>query len=502
MSPICLHPSSFILPMYPLDDTIAAIASPPGGAARGIVRISGPGAVDCLMLHFRPQNDHAESAPAECLPRPLALVGLLQLPDLHAPLPCDVYVWPGGRSYTGQAVVEIHTLGSPPLLQMVLRAICAAGARPAGPGEFTLRAFLASRIDLTQAEAVLGVIDAGDAKELHASLDQLAGGLARPLHRLRDALLNLLAEVEAGLDFADEQLEFITREELCQRLAEAETDAAAIARRTAARGDATDAVRAVLVGRPNVGKSSLYNALAGEHAALVSEHPGTTRDYLVAEIDFDGVKCRLIDTAGANAVERGEWRGERGEGRGECLAAASTRRTQMNSATTVENDADASAQKAAFRQRREAHFELLCIDSTRPLDDWERAQLTDSPRDGQIVVLTKCDVPRQSDCQQPAIETSAQTGFGIELLRRELRRQAFMLRGGGDVVATTAVRCADALRLACQGLGEARRAAAACRNELAAAEIRAALEELGKVAGAVYTEDVLDRVFSRFCIGK
>lgn len=159
--------------MYPLDDTIAAIASPPGGAARGIVRISGPVAIDCVVGLFEP----VDSRSFTLLASPEAVTGILRLPLFHSPLPCDAYVWPSllqsrdpaasrmpdrqTRSYTGQPVVEIHTLGSPPLLQAVLRAICSAGARLAGPGEFTLRAFLAGRIDLTQAEAVLGVIDAG-----------------------------------------------------------------------------------------------------------------------------------------------------------------------------------------------------------------------------------------------------------------------------------------------------------------------------------------------------
>ena len=163
--------------MYPLDDTIAAIASPPGGAARGIVRLSGPQAIDCLAQFFQPATG-----------RPLRGSGASSRTSLPARCGCRSFtrrfratcISGRVRSYTGQPVVEIHTLGSPPLLEIVLRSICAAGARLAGPGEFTLRAFLAGRIDLTQAEAVLGVIDAGDRHELEIALGQLAGGLARP----------------------------------------------------------------------------------------------------------------------------------------------------------------------------------------------------------------------------------------------------------------------------------------------------------------------------------
>ena len=474
--------------MYPLDDTIAAIASPPGGAARGIVRISGPEALDCLTRFFiispLPLGEgQGVRATASCdlteMQTPCVVAGMLRLPDLHSPIPCDAYVWPDERSYTGQSVVEIHTVGSPPLLEMVLHQICATGARLAGPGEFTLRAFLAGRIDLTQAEAVLGVIDAGDADELQTALGQLAGGLARPLHRLRDVLLELLAHLEAGFDFADEDIALITREELGRRLAEVENDVAKIHRQMDSRTTSSHHIRVVLIGRPNTGKSSLFNALAGDRAALVSEHPGTTRDYLTAELELDGVKCQLIDTAGTGEVKSQESRVESGK--------------------TIE-DATASA---TADQRRGAHLELLCIDSTRPLDTWERDQLALSAESRRLVVLTKCDATRQTDCTHTAVETSSVTNLGIYELREELRRQTLTAaQHGGEVVAGTAVRCADSLRLAGQNLRRARQVAAAGQDELAAAEIRMALVELGKVVGEIYTDDVLDRIFSRFCVGK
>jgi tRNA modification GTPase len=332
---------------------------------------------------------------------------------------------------------------------------------------------LAGRIDLTQAEAVLGVIDAADPQELNVALSQLAGGLSHPLKRLRDALLDLLARVEAGFDFADEDLPFVTREELDRQLADAHNSVAAILGQAISRGEPVDVVRAVLVGRPNTGKSSLFNALAGKHAALVSEHPGTTRDYLVAELDLDGVKCRLIDMAGA-------W----GEGAAMC-------------------EIEQAAQSAASVQRRHAHVQVLCLDASRPLDEWEQDELAHSPAAERIVVLTKWDLPRRTDCRQEAVETSSLSGHGIKALREELRRAALAAGGAqGGVVAGTAARCYESLRLADQSLRHARQLASAAQEELAAAEIRVALEELGKVVGAVYTEDVLDRIFSRFCIGK
>lgn len=466
--------------MYSLDDTIAAVASPPGGAARGIIRISGPNATDCLRSFFQAETGQS-LAELEKKP-PCAVAGSLHLAELGSPLPCDAFFW-SARSYTGQPVVELHTLGSPPLLQLVLRHLCAAGARLAGPGEFTLRAFLAGRIDLTQAEAVLGVIDAEDDRQLHAALGQLAGGLARPLGDLRNSLLDLLAHLEAGFDFADEDLPFIAREELERRLADAQEAVAAVLRQMASRSDVTEETRIVLAGRPNVGKSSLFNAMLGDRAALVSPSPGTTRDYLNAELDLGGVKCRWIDTAGVGS--------------------------QKPLAVSHDGTIDHAAQKIAAEQHQTAHVQVLCIDSTRPMNDWERKKLekfskTADPKNRKnLVVLTKCDAPCETDCAASAIKTSSRTGQGLDILRAELRRRALAARGdGGEVVAGTVVRCHESLGLAGESLRLARDAAAAGQEELAASEIRVALEALGQVVGAVYTEDVLDRIFSRFCVGK
>ena len=484
--------------MLPLDDIIAAIASPPGGAARGIVRVSGPAAVECaarLLEDCGPAGEARLFGSEGVAPsKPRVVAGLLRPAEFHSPIPCDVYCWLR-RGYTGQPVVEIHTIGSPPLLQAVLRSLCAAGARLAGPGEFTLRAFLSERIDLTQAEAVLGVIDADDGPTLDAALTQLAGGLARPLHRLRDDLLDLLAQVEAGLDFADEDLPFIAREELDRRLADAEDRLAALQRQMTSRAAPVDMAQAVLVGRPNTGKSSLFNTLAGGPSALVSHRSGTTRDYLTAELDFDGVKCRLIDTAGL--------------------------RDEPQETSSTEDAVGRAAQLAAEAQRRTAQIEVLCLDSTRPLDDWERRELDEAVgADRRTVVLTKCDVPlgdcpnfrvgengtvpfnRASDRRRRGHRNQQPHGPGHRGIAECVAAEALVAaEGRGDVVASTAARCRESLRLALRCLSQAR-SAAASQEELTAAEIRAALEELGKVVGAVYTDDILDRIFSRFCIGK
>ncbi|HND54323.1 MAG TPA: 50S ribosome-binding GTPase, partial [Pirellulaceae bacterium] len=286
-------------------DTIAAIASAPGGSLRGVVRISGPDCLECVRALFRPTRaksvDAASpSASFATLKRDSAttrdtlrsddepsaagparvIAGLVALPAPWGELPVELYWWPGVRSYTRQPTAEFHTLGSPPLVGALLAAACRSGARLAEPGEFTLRAFLAGRLDLTQAEAVLGVIDARGRTELDVALRQLAGGLAQPLQRARSELLDLLARLEAGLDFVEEDIEFVTAAELdeaCQAIERLLSDVAA---RMRTRETAGGELRVALRGWPNVGKSSLLNALAGRTAALVSGVPGTTRDYV------------------------------------------------------------------------------------------------------------------------------------------------------------------------------------------------------------------------------
>lgn len=497
--------------MYPLDDTIVAIASPPGGAARGILRLSGPGVRECLQACLRP--DAGLPLESVGIERAQAIAGSLRLTGIASPLPCDVYLWPDGRSYTGQPVAEIHTLGSRPLLEAVVRDLCAAGARLAQPGEFTLRAFLAGRIDLTQAEAVLGVIDAADPHQLDVALGQLAGGLTGPLHRIRDALLDLLAHLEAGFDFADEDLPFITAEELTGQLDEAAEQVARLARQMDSRSEASPTARAVLVGSPNVGKSSLFNALIRKAGALVSQQPGTTRDYLTAELDLDGVTCQLIDTAGIGPGPQG----------------------QVDVAAGLD-EVEQAARAVSAQQSRGAHVRILCLESTRPASDWERRQLDEIAGGAELVVLTKIDlsstenepcatasteaVPSQGPMEallaskqwhtsvhtsvHITVPTSSLTGEGIDRLRAELR-DAVLAAGarGADAVVGTAVRCRESLRLAAESLRRARQVIDHRQGEeLVAAEVRVALDELGKVVGAVYTDDVLDRIFSRFCIGK
>src|SRR4051812_16592616 len=229
------------------EDTITALSSAPGPGGRAIVRLSGALAARAVASLFSP----AASLGGQ---RPL-LRGELSLPEVSAPLPADLYYWPAPHTYTGQDMAELHTLSCPPLLDALVAGLLRAGTRAARPGEFTLRAFLAGKLDLTRAEAVRGVIEAGSRAELRQALGQLAGGVATPLQALREDLLNLLADVEAGLDFADEDIHFVGEDELLTRLARGLAQVTELGRQLERRGVSDRAFRVVLAGRPNAGKS-------------------------------------------------------------------------------------------------------------------------------------------------------------------------------------------------------------------------------------------------------
>lgn len=454
-----------------VSDTIAAIASAPGGGLRGIVRMSGPDAVRVVATVFVPQS----AQDLHCLRQPTRLEGYWRLPAPLGEVPCSVYVWPTLRSYTRQPSVEIHTYGSPPILQAILASLCAAGARVAGPGEFTLRAFLAGRLDLTQAEAVLGVIDAEGEEQLRVALAQLAGGLAAPLHELRERLLELLAHLEAGLDFVEEDIEFITADELAAQLESLARQIYDLAAQMETRDAHQGEYRVVLYGCPNVGKSSLLNALAGEAAAIVSDTAGTTRDYVTCQVEIGGLDCQLIDTAGQGGAQHA---------------------------------IDTAAEASGLEQAARAHLAVLCLDLTRDLSAWERQEL-EQHNAARLVVLTKADLVGSAayptlPSNTHAIAVSNTTHRGLAELRLAIvHRLESLATTETRCVAGTAARCHDSLRLAGEAVERARQIAMASHGEeLVAAELRVALDELGRVVGAVYTDDVLDRIFSRFCIGK
>lgn len=462
-----------------VEDTIIAIASAPAGSLRGILRMSGPNAVAVVSQVV------VDDAARRCVEH-LAVSGVVEADlrlDDGVALPSELFIWPTERSYTRQPVVEVHTLGSPPLLDAALRVLCQAGARLAAPGEFTLRAFLSGRLDLAQAEAVLGVIDAQDRRALDVALSQLAGGLSRPLGDLRDALVDMLADLEAGLDFVDEDIEFVSNAEVVSRLDDAGRAIDELFEQLGRRSQRADAFRVVLAGAPNAGKSSLFNALVGG-SAIVSDVAGTTRDALVACVEFGGMVCELVDTAGL-----------------------SERHPQATPSTI-----DEFAQTQTRDRIAAADLELWCFDAAAPSD-----AMPANMRGNRLYVATKADQQSVAGSRIPnpefpafrvpipaPLSTSSVTGQGLAELRSAIAAAAHdAMHGESSVVASTAARCEESLRVAGAAIEEARGLAAArAGDELIAAELRLALVELGKIVGVVYTDDILDRLFRRFCIGK
>jgi len=447
------------------NDTIAAVASPPGPAPRGIVRLSGPEALAIAREGFRPDSELT-------LPqrRAVAQAGSLRLEGLRPLLPATLALWPAPRTYTGQNVAEIHVVGSTPLVSLVLANCVKRGARLAEPGEFTLRAFLSGRIDLTRAEAVLGVIDAQNPAQLHQALQQLAGGLSGPLLVLRDHLLDMVAHLEANLDFSEEpDVDPLGRRAMAHELCQAVEELDVLGRRLTDRERPAGHARAVLVGPPNAGKSRLFNTLLGRDRAIVATEAGTTRDYLSELCDCDGLTVELVDTAG------------------------------------IEAPADAVATQAQALRALQAGGADLLLDC-RSAETAEVATDDLDPERPRLHVWTKGDqaLPDPDDRRAaPPIVTSAVTGAGLDTLRSAIARAIERQQSDGDLPAGTGARCRgsirraeDALRSAAETLLEGG------GDELVAFDLRLAIDELGKVVGAVVTDDVLDRIFRRFCIGK
>jgi tRNA modification GTPase len=454
---------------FDTETTICAVATGPVGAPRGAIRITGPDAIAVAKRVFGDFNTPKHPRRIACS------IALDRLGEIDVAL----FVWPDSKSYTGQPSVEIHCLGAPILLQMIQRKLLDAGTSLAQPGEFTLRAFLAGKLDLTQCEAVLGVIHATNERSLNIALKQLSGGLATPLKTVRTILITLLADIEAGLDFVDEDISFISNTEVQSRLTEASDLVAQILKQISSRAGQQHHFQIVIAGPPNAGKSSLLNALAQNSFAIVSPEPGTTRDFVRCRMEIDGIPFDLLDTAGLESIDDDGPRG--------------------------------LAQSFTQEQLDQADLILLCH-SCEDLSALHQSDLQEDPSTSHNSemwrVITKKDL-LDKDSLKPIVapyrfSISTKTGEGLESMK--LAIQLWLSKKNKELVDAmpmTAERCYDALQNATQALGEALRANEyAAGEEIVAGEIRLALDELGQVAGVVYTDDILDVLFSRFCIGK
>ncbi len=460
------------------DNTIVAVATPRGRAALGIVRLSGGEALRIV---------------SECLDRPLKAGSFRRVESRltlsrTAGFPVVLYVMLAGRSYTREDVVEIHAPGSPPLLAAILSEMRTRGARLAEPGEFTRRAFLNGRIDLAQAEAVMAIVRAGSETEERLALSALKGDLSRRVGAVRGELVHLMADIEAGLDFVEDEDIFVPPERQRRSIEGAAAALAQVLSTSAVRRLYREEAAAVLYGPANAGKSSIFNLLAGSPSAIVEDMPGTTRDFLEAAVDLEGVRFILVDTAGIRPP-----------------------------AELVEQIALEQSERAA----RDAQVVAFVVDASRVPDDTARRLYESARTLPHLAILNKCDLaqprdiaawrrffskggPAQASTRHGVLELSAATGRGIDDLEAALAEMVLggfvNLSGSRYLIDARQQTCLEHALAALERAG--RMVETAAGDELTALEMRDAIEALGRVTGEDYFSDLLDEVFSRFCVGK
>ena len=455
-------------------DTIVALSTPPGEGGLGVVRLSGPRALEIAEkiftarsgLKVRDQKSFTASYGQVILEGKAVDEALLLL--MRAP-----------KSYTRENVVEISSHGSMAVLSAVIRAALQAGARMAEPGEFTKRAFLNGRIDLLQAEAVLDLIRSKTDLARRWSLSQLEGRLSEKMISIKKKLIEALGHLEAAIDFPDEELGADSLERLRAGFLSIGEELRALLSSFEMGETVRRGFVAVITGKPNVGKSSLMNRLTGRDRVIVTPHPGTTRDVIEDEIQIGGFPVRLFDTAGIHDTEH-----------------------------PIEKEGIERSKKANLA----ADVVIVVLDSAAPLDEKDRKLIESLPDQKKIFALNKSDLPKRLDAVQlkkyakdfPVVEISCVTDFGTNSLEKEILR--FITKGNFEIpqeIAISSARQKDLLQKVCEDLENA---AGACSGkaspELIAVEVRSALARLGEIVGEVVNDDVLDVLFSRFCVGK
>lgn len=451
-----------------MSQLIAAIATPPGTGGVGILRLSGPGAIEAASAVFRPAGPAALAAAPD---RQLLYGKLLDQTGqvLDSAL---AFVSRAPRSYTGEDTAELQCHGSPMVLSLALEALYAAGARAAQPGEFTQRAFLNGKLDLTQAEAVIDLIDAETPAAARAAAGQLEGALSRRIGSIYDGLVDLSAHFHAVLDYPDEELDPFRSETIAAALGQA-LEALEALLATYQRGrQLTRGVPTALLGRPNVGKSSLLNALVGYQRAIVTQAPGTTRDTIEAKATLGGVLLNLTDTAGLR--EAGDEAERLGVARSRAAAAA-------------------------------AELVLLVLDASQPLTAEDREAIAlarEAPR--CICLLNKADLPPVLGAAElpfpQAYPVSARDGSGLEALGTAV---AALFPAGDTPVLLTNPRQMEAARRAKGDLERAREGLdLGVPPDLLLGDVEEAIAALGELTGASVREDITARIFQRFCVGK
>jgi tRNA modification GTPase len=465
-------------------DTIAAISTPPGRGGIGIVRLSGPQAASIAAQLVRPHQplEHARARLADVLDAADADGRRADVPRIDQAL---VTFFGAPNSYTSEDLVEIAAHGSPVVLELLLRRALEFGARLAEPGEFTQRAFLAGRIDLTQAEAVRDLIDAQTLTQARQAASQMGGALSHRAAPAKQSLVELIALLEAGIDFAEDDIDVTGKTEIARRIDEITPPLAALEASFARGRIVHDGLTLAIVGRPNVGKSSLFNRLVERDRAIVTASPGTTRDLVTERISIDGIPIELVDTAGFR------------EGARELLEEAE----QLGIRRSDEALADAA-------------LVLIVLDSAQPLSDEDERLLAAVEGRPAIVALNKSDLVKSGSIAGKAepvfaaraglvtISTSALTGEGIAALREGI----LSLATGGAVSEPgmlTNLRQHQAVTTALSALADAAKANSdSIPHEMILLDLYRALWALDSLTGQTTSDDILNLIFSTFCIGK
>jgi len=448
-------------------ETIAAISTPPGRGGIGIVRLSGPeaAAIAVQLVRLRKPLEHGRARLADVM-------------DSDSPQAARidealVTFFEAPHSYTGEHLVEIAAHGSPVVLELLVRRALELGARLAAPGEFTQRAFLSGRLDLTQAEAVRDLIEAQTLTQARLAASQLGGALSHRIGPVKQDLVDLVALLEAGIDFAEDDVDVTPATEIAHRIDELLPPLAALEASFSRGRVVRDGLTLAIVGRPNAGKSSLFNRLVERERAIVTATPGTTRDLVTERIAIDGIPLELIDTAG---LREGSEEAER---------------------LGIERSREALA---------DADIVLVVLDATESLNSEERILLQAVSERPALIVRNKVDLTdgktAESAANFPALSTSARTGEGIDTLRQKILELA---TGGVSAESgmLTNLRQHQAIQAAIAGLQDAASAnLSGIPHEMLLLDLYRSLWALDSLTGQTTPDDILNLIFSTFCIGK
>jgi tRNA modification GTPase len=457
-------------------DTIVAISTPPGRGAIGIIRISGPASFEIARTLFHPAGAKSLDSPGR------AYVGQIVAPgDRETVDEAIATLFKAPHSYTGEDTVEMSCHGSPVVLRRVLDLCVALGARVAEPGEFTMRAFLNRRMDLAQAQAVRDLIDARTSYQARLATRQLGGMLSKQLEPLKQSLIEVIVHMESSIEFVEDDISPLAMNNFVSTLERLIDELGRISASFSFGRYVKEGFDLAIVGRPNVGKSSVFNRLAGSQRAIVTEVPGTTRDALYESSSILGVPVRLIDTAGIRETS-------------DLVETIGITRTR-----TAMADADIT---------------LVVLDSSEPLSADDLSLLEQIEPEARMILFNKSDLPRRADSvalslsasSGPAevLNVSALTGAGFDSLTATVfRRLAGGITVERDDVMITDARQHDAITRGIELLRDARTMMLARElEEVVLLRLRAALAALGEITGETLTEDILSQIFSTFCIGK